>query len=351
MNEFEYTRAATIAEALDLMTSVPADATGSRRGSDAFDDAPAYLAGGTNLVDHLRLGVRTPSRVVDISLLDLGGITETTDGGLRIGANVRNADLANHPLVRQRYPFVSEALLSGASGQIRAMASTGGNLLQRTRCVYFQDVTTPCSKREPGSGCSAREGFGRYNALIGQSPECVAVHPSDLCVPLAALDARVHVVGPGGERTVPFTELHRLPGDEPWRDTTLRPGEIITAIELEPLDWATRSTYRKVRDRASYAFALISVAAALDLEPAHGGGAPVVRDARLALGGVSHKPHRASTAEDAMRGETATRETFAAAIAAELADAEAGEENAYKLPMLKRTVTSVLVGLTDGESR
>ncbi len=329
MKEFEYARATTVSEAIEL------SAAGNT----------AYLAGGTNLVDHLRLGIRRPDRVVDVNRLDLGGIEPLENGGLRIGANVRNADLAADPNLRQRYPFIAEALLSGASGQIRAMASTGGNLLQRTRCVYFQDRSTPCNKREPGTGCSAIDGFGKYNALIGQSAECVAVHPSDLCLPLAAVDAVVRVAGATGERDVPFAELHRLPGDDPSRDTNLAAGELITSITLPPLPFAVRSRYRKVRDRASYAFALVSVAAALDVADGR------VRDLRLALGGVSHKPHRATVAEDHLRGESATVASFEAAIDAELAAAQAGSENAYKIPMLRRTVVAVLQDLAEGGTR
>ena len=329
MNEFEYVRAATVSDALS-MTGI---------------GDTAYLAGGTNLVDHLRLGIKRPDRIVDISRLDLGGVEETADDGLRIGANVRNADLAADPLVRQRYPFVSEALLAGASGQIRAMASTAGNLLQRTRCVYFQDTTTPCNKRAPGTGCSAIDGFGKYNAIIGQSDQCVAVHPSDLCLPLAALEAVVHVTGPDGDRKIPFADFHRLPGDDPSRDTNLVPGELITGIEIPPLPWAVRSHYRKVRDRASYAFALVSVAAAIDVS----GGQ--VNDVRLALGGVAHKPHRARTAEDQLRGGPATAEAFEAAVDAELAAAQVGSENAYKIPMLQRTVVAVLQELVEGANR
>lgn len=329
MKAFEYSRASSVDEAVAL----------------AGDDDVAYLAGGTNLVDHLRLGVRSPARLIDVNRLDLGGIDETAGGGLRIGANVRNSDLAAHPALRQRFPFVAEALLSGASGQLRNMASTAGNLLQRTRCVYFQDVTTPCNKRDPGSGCSALDGYGAYNALIGASESCVAVHPSDLCVPLAALDTVVHTIGPGGAREIPFADLHRLPGDTPEQDTNLAPGELITAIELPPLSWAARSRYRKVRDRASYAFATVSVAAALDLD------GDTVHDARLALGGVAHRPHRARLAEDALRGAPATREAFRAAINAELAEARPGRDNAYKIPQLQRTVVAVLEQLTDGAHR
>lgn len=328
MKAFAYERPGTIAEALEL------------GGPDA-----AYLAGGTNLVDHLRLGIKRPERVIDINRLDFGGIDAREDGSMRIGANVRNADLAMNAELRQRFPFVSAALLAGASGQLRNMASTGGNLLQRTRCVYFQDRSTPCNKREPGTGCSAIEGFGRYNALLGTSEQCVAVHPSDLCVPLAALDATVHVFGSDGERTIPFRDFHRLPGDTPHLDTNLAAGELISAIEIPALSWARHSSYRKVRERASYAFALISVAAALDVADGQ------VRDVRLALGGVSHKPHRAHTAEQEMRGKPATADTFSRAIEAELADARPGPENAAKIPQLRATVPAVLQQLAEGGRR
>ncbi|GAB3622822.1 xanthine dehydrogenase family protein subunit M [Mariniluteicoccus endophyticus] len=327
MRPFDYQRADTVDEALAL----------------AGDDA-VFLSGGTNLVDHLRLGVATPARVVDIGRLDLGGIDET-EGGVRVGANVRNSDLAADPTVRTRFPFVSEALLAGASGQLRNMASTAGNLLQRTRCVYFQDVTTPCNKREPGTGCSAREGYGTYNAVLGASEHCVAVHPSDLCVPLAALDTVVHVVGRDGARDVPFGDFHRLPGDEPQRDTTLAPGELVTGITIAGPDWVRRSTYRKVRERASYAFATVSVAAALDLDGDR------VRDVRLAFGGVAHRPHRATTAEGLLRGGPATADAFRAAAEAELEPARTGPENAYKIPQLTNTVVAVLERLAGQETR
>jgi len=319
---FTYERATTVDHALSLV------------GSDGV-----FLAGGTNLIDHLRLGIRSAPRVIDISRLPFTDVTVRSDGGLIVGAGVRNSDLAAHHLVRERYPFLTQAIVSGASGQLRNMATTGGNLLQRTRCVYFQDLTTPCNKRDPGSGCSAAGGFGRYNAILGTSDECVAVHPSDLCVPLAALDAEVVVVGTGGQRRIPFGEFHRLPGDRPDLDTTLRPGELVIAVEIPPLDFAVRSRYRKVRERASYAFALISVAVALDVE----GG--VVRDVRLALGGVSHRPHRATIAEAALRGRPATEARFRSAIEDELESAQPGEHNRFKVPLVRNTVVSVLTGL------
>lgn len=322
MRPFTYERAATVDEAL------------ARIGPDAV-----FLAGGTNLIDHLRLGIRSTSRVVDVSRLPFADVTVRPDGGLVIGAGVRNSDLAAHPLVRQRYPFLTQALVAGASGQLRNMATTGGNLLQRTRCVYFQDLTTPCNKREPGSGCSAADGFGRYNAILGTSAACVAVHPSDLCVPLAALDAEVVVAGPDGERRIPFAEFHRLPGDRPDLDTTLDPAELITAVEIPPLAFAARSRYRKVRERASYAFALISVAAALDVRDG------VVHDVRLALGGVAHRPHRALLAEAALRGRPVGDELFRSAIEQELAAAKPGEHNRFKVPLARNTVVAVLSDL------
>jgi len=255
------------------------------------------------------------------------------DGVLNIGANVRNSDLAAHPVVRRELPVLSQALLAGASGQLRNAATVGGNLLQRTRCLYFQDVTKPCNKREPGSGCPAREGIHRNLAILGISEHCVATHPSDMAVAMAALDAVVHV---HGHDPIPVTELHRLPGDEPQRDTILPPGGLITGIELPPLPYATRSTYRKVRDRASYAFAVVSVAAALDVSDG------VVRDARIALGGVAHKPWRAYAAEQLLRGEPATEESFRRAASAELAAATPLRDNAFKVRLAVDVVTDIL---------
>ena len=303
----------------------------------------AFLAGGTNLVDHLKLGVATPDVLVDVSRLPLAAVLATDDGGLRIGAAVRNSDLAAHPDVRRGYPVLAQALLAGASGQIRNVATTAGNLLQRTRCRYFQDVTTPCNKREPGSGCPAVQGFHRNLAVLGASEHCVATHPSDLAVALAALDAVVVVLGPTGERRVPMADLHRLPGDHPELDTTLAHGELVTAVELPALSFASRSTYRKVRDRASYAFALVSVAAALDLEDG------VVRDVRIALGGVAHKPWRATRAEEALRGGPATEAAFRAAAEAELEQAEPLPDNAFKVPLARNTITATLRNLAGSD--
>ena len=327
MNPFDYHRASSAADAVAQL-----------------GPAGAFLAGGTNLVDHMRLGIRAPTQLVDISRLALDQVTRSDDGTVRIGALVRNSDMAAHPLVRQHLPFVAQALLAGASGQLRNMATTGGNLLQRTRCVYFQDQTTPCNKRQPGTGCSALEGHSRYNAVFGSSKACVAVHPSDLCIPLAALDAVVVVQGRAGERRMAFADFHRLPGDTPDIDTHLAHGELITALEIAPLPFAVNSRYRKVRERASYAFALVSVAAALDVQDGR------VRDVRLAFGGASHKPHRALKAEAALRGGPATQAAFLAAADAELADAQVGTDNAYKLPMLRNTLAAVLQDLAQGAS-
>ena len=300
-----------------------------------------YLAGGTNLVDLMKLEIMTPDVLVDVRRLTSDRIEETEDGGVRIGAAVTNSDLAADRTIRSRYPVLSQALLSGASGQLRNLATTGGNLLQRTRCVYFYDTTTPCNKREPGSGCSAIEGHNKDHAILGASEHCVATHPSDMAVAMTALEAFVNVHGPDGERRIPIEDLHRLPGDEPERDTTLEHGELITAVDLPPLDLAYNSKYRKVRERASYAFALVSVAAALDVEDG------VVRDVRLVLGGVAHKPWRATKAEEALRGEPAGEENFRAAAAIELEDARPLRENAFKAPLARNVITRTLLELSE----
>jgi xanthine dehydrogenase YagS FAD-binding subunit len=326
MRELEYLRPGDVAEAVGLVGE---------------DPEARFLGGGTNLVDHLKLGIARPSRLVDVSRLPLDTVEEV-EGGLRVGTNVRNSDLAAHPAVRAGWPVVARALLAGASGQLRHQATTGGNLLQRTRCVYFQDVTTPCNKREPGSGCSARGGYARYNAVLGASEHCVAVHPSDLAVSLAAVDAVVLVQGPDGARRVPFEELHRLPGDRPEEDTTLRHGELITAVELPASAAARRSTYSKARDRASYAFALVSVAAALDLDGDR------VRDVRIAWGGVAHKPWRARRAEAALTGSVLSDDAVRSAVAEELADAEPEEGAAYKVPMVREATVHALRELGEG---
>jgi xanthine dehydrogenase YagS FAD-binding subunit len=326
MRAFGYERAGDAQDAVALVTKTP--------------DAK-YLAGGTNLVDLMRLGVETPGTLVDVTRLPLGLVEETEGGGLSIGATVRNSDLAAHPLVRERYPALSSALLHGASGQLRNLATTGGNLLQRTRCFYFQDAAKPCNKREPGSGCPAREGEHRNLAILGWSEHCVATHPSDMAVALAAFDAVVHVVGQDGARAVPLVDLHRLPGDEPERDTVLEPGELVVSVELPPLPLAAGSRYVKVRERASFAFALVSLAAALDVEDG------VVADVRLALGGVAHRPWRAFRAEEALRGLPATVESFGGAADAELAEARPLRDNGYKVPLVRSVVTRTLAALAD----
>jgi xanthine dehydrogenase YagS FAD-binding subunit len=326
MRPFDYTRAGSVDEAVQAV----ADAPGA-----------TYLGGGTNLVDHLRLGVAQPERLIDVSRLPLDAIEELPDGGLRIGAAVRNSDLAADQRIRTRYPVLSRALLSGASGQLRNLATTAGNLLQRTRCVYFQDVTTPCNKRQPGTGCSALQGYQRYQAIFGASEHCVAVHPSDMAVGMLCLDATVQVQGAGGPRSIPLEQLHRLPGDEPERDTVLEHGDLITAVDLPATPFAARSDYRKVRDRASFAFALVSVAAALDLRDDG-----TITDLRIACGGVAHTPWRAHRAEDVLRGERVGEEVFRAAAEAELADAKPLPGNTFKVRMLRGTLVRVLHDLT-----
>jgi xanthine dehydrogenase YagS FAD-binding subunit len=303
----------------------------------AAADGATYLAGGTNLVDLMKLGVATPDRLIDVSHLPHDAIEELPGGGLRIGAAVRNSDLAVHPIVRQRYPVLSQALLAGASGQLRNLATIGGNLLQRTRCSYFQDVTKPCNKRRPGSGCPAREGEHHNLAILGHSEHCVATHPSDMAVALAALGATVHV---HDRDPVPMPGLHRLPGDAPDRDTNLDPGDLITAVELPAPDAAAaNSGYRKVRERASYSFAVISVAAAVEVRNG------VIEECRIALGGVAHVPWRASEAEAALRGKQPTGESFDAAADAELAGAEPLRDNAYKVPLTRNVLISTLTEL------
>ncbi|GAA0745899.1 xanthine dehydrogenase family protein subunit M [Sphingomonas sp. ABOLD] len=298
------------------------------------------LGGGTNLVDLLRQNVEQASELVDVSRLD-GDVRESDGGELFIDAAVTNAALAAHPLVRRRYPVLARALLAGASAQIRNMATVGGNILQRTRCMYFYDVDgARCNKRQPGAGCDAREGFDRYHAILGASDQCVATHPSDMCVALAMLDAVVHLSGPGGDRSVPLTDLHVLPGATPQVETVLQPGELITGVELPPpSDAMVRSDYRKVRDRSSYAFAVVSVAGGLGLAEGR------VREARIALGGVAAKPWRARRAEAALIGLAPTPEALLAAIREELADARPLSGNGFKIGLVERTVVAVLTTL------
>ncbi len=308
------------------------------------DPRAAYLGGGTNLVDLMRETVATPERLIDVSGLS-DTIEETAGGGVRIGAGVRNTALAADPVVRARYPMLARAILAGASAQIRNMATVGGNLLQRTRCTYFYDTAgSRCNKRAPGSGCDARGGFTRIHAVLGASEACVATHPSDMCVALAALDAVVQVEGAGGRRSIAFGDFHRLPGERPDLDTVLEPGELIVAIELPALPLAAHSTYRKVRDRASYAFALVSVAAALELDGDR------VAALRVAFGGVAHKPWRAHRIEAALTGATLDEAAVREAAAQEFAAAQPLRDNAFKPALATRTLVAVLDALGKGET-
>ncbi len=296
-----------------------------------------FLAGGTNLVDLMKQHVELPSHLVDINRLDLSRIEELPDGGLRLGALTRNSDTADHPLVRQRYPMLAQAILSGATQQLRNVATNGGNLLQRTRCYYFYDPAfEQCNKRKPGSGCGAIEGYNRVHGILGTSPECIATHPSDMCVALAALGATVRVRGKRGERTIQFADFHRLPGKSPEVDTNLRPDELILSIDLPKSPYAAHSAYIKVRDRASYAFALVSAAAALELDGS------TIRSARLALGGVAHKPWRSQRAEALLDGKPATEASYRAAAEEALAGAKTYEHNAFKVEMAKQTIVRAL---------
>ncbi|MET0173596.1 MAG: xanthine dehydrogenase family protein subunit M [Agrobacterium vaccinii] len=328
MNIFSYHQASDAASAIAFKQAGP---------------AAKYLGGGTNLVDLMRETVEQPETLVDISHLP-GTIEQRADGSLLIGAGVKNTALAAHDAIRANFPLLSRSILAGASAQIRNVATVGGNILQRTRCRYFYDNAARCNKRQPHAGCDALEGFNRYHAILGASESCVATHPSDMCVALVALDAVVHLQGPTGTRSMPLRDLHRLPGDRPDVETELQPDELITAVEIPLLAFARRSAYRKVRDRASYAFALISVAAALDVDDAG-----IVRDVRLALGGVAHKPWRALKAEAALKGQKADAESFRVAAEAELADAVGLRDNAFKIELAKRTIVAVLEEL-NGEN-
>jgi xanthine dehydrogenase YagS FAD-binding subunit len=336
MRPFEYARADDADSAVALVAERP---------------SAMFLGGGTNLVDLMRLGVETPDVLVDVTRLGHDRIDEAPDGGLRIGAAVKNSVLAAHPLVRERYPVLAQALLAGASGQLRNAATVGGNLLQRTRCLYFQDAGKPCNKREPGTGCSARTGEHHNLAILGASESCIATHPSDMAVALVALDARLQLRGPGGTRELPVSELHRLPGDHPERDTVIGHGELIEAVELPPPLPGARSVYRKVRERASFTFALASVAALVQVQDG------VVQEVRLALGAVAHVPWRARTAEQALFGQLAKRDgqlanedAFARAIDAELAAATPLPQNAYKLPLVRNLVVRTLADLVEGRA-
>ncbi len=327
MIDFQYARATDVADAVR---------------QKAADPAAKFIAGGTNLVDLMKYDVEKPKRLIDISRLPLKTVEETAAGGLRIGALVPNSDLAYHPLIEKRYPLVSSAILAGASQQLRNMASTGGNLLQRTRCFYFYDAVMPCNKRAPGSGCGAKDGVNRINAILGTSEACIATHPSDMCVALAALEATVHVTGPAGDRVIAFADFHRLPGDTPQIDNNLKPDEILTAIELPAQGFAKNHSYLKIRDRMSYAFALVSVAAALDID----GGR--IKEARLAVGGVAHKPWRRPEAEAALRGQSPGRDVFAKAADALLKDARGFAHNAFKIELARRAIVRTLTQAASG---
>ncbi|HEX3743540.1 MAG TPA: xanthine dehydrogenase family protein subunit M [Bryobacteraceae bacterium] len=320
MNPFQYERARDAAGAVQSVSP-----------------RSKFLAGGTNLIDLMKNGVEKPEVLIDVNRVALASIDSQPDGGVRLGALARNSDTANHPLVRQRYPLLSQAILSGASPQLRNLATNGGNLLQRTRCPYFMDPGfTQCNKRTPGSGCGALEGFNRLHAILGASPQCIAVHPSDMCVALAALDAKIRVQGKSGERIIAMAAFHRLPGDKPEIDTNLDPGELIVSIDLPPSPYAAHSHYLKVRDRASYEFALVSVAAALELD----GG--TIRSARIALGGVAHKPWRAEAAEKLLAGAKPAPDLFQKAGEAAVAGATPYRDNGFKVEMAKRAVARAL---------
>ncbi|MGH8417567.1 MAG: FAD binding domain-containing protein [Pseudomonas sp.] len=325
MNPFSYSKPADVSQAVNLV-----------------GPASRFIAGGTNLLDLMKENIARPEHLIDITGLPLKEVRETAGGGLMIGALVSNADLAWHPLVESRYPLLSQAVLAGASPQLRNMASTGGNLLQRTRCYYFYDSTVPCNKREPGSGCPAKDGLNRIHAILGASSECVATHPSDMCVALAALEAIVHVEGRAGKRTIEFADFHRLPADSPERDNQLADDELITAVELPPARFQQHSHYLKIRDRASYAFALVSVAAALELD------GDVIKDVRLALGGVAHKPWRDKTVEQLLKGKPVSRENFVAAADAMLRDAQPLEHNAFKIKLARRAIVRALSDAATG---
>src|SRR4051812_2312477 len=323
MNPFVYSRANDSAAAVAAITAKP---------------HTKFLGGGTNLIDLMKMGVETPAQLVDINRLPLAQVEELPGGGVRLGALARNSDVAEHPLIVQRYPVLSQAFLAGASPQLRNMATVGGNLMQRTRCYYFYDPAFPkCNKRSPGSGCGALNGYNRIHAILGQSEQCIATNPSDMNVALAALDAIVRVQGSKGERQIPFAEFHRLPGSTPNVDTNLQDDELITAVDLPPAPFATRSHYLKIRDRASYAFAIVSVAAALEID-----AAKKISAVRIALGGVAHKPWRAQKAEQHLVGKAADETTFRAGAEAELAAAKGYQHNEFKIELAKRSIVRAL---------
>jgi xanthine dehydrogenase YagS FAD-binding subunit len=322
VNPFEYQRANQTEAAIEAIS----------RSKDT-----RFLAGGTNLVDLMKHGVEQPTQLIDINRLPLAEIQSLRDGGLRLGALARNSDTANHPLVRKNYPLLTQALLAGASPQIRNLATNGGNLLQRTRCYYFMDIGfSQCNKRAPGSGCAALDGFNRIHAILGASDQCIATNPSDMCVALAALEATIRVRSTNGVRAIPIADFHRLPGTTPELDTNLKPSELILSIDLPKSNYAAHSHYLKVRDRASYAFALVSVAAALDVDGSR------IRSARIALGGVAQKPWRSQDAETALVGREMSAEVFDVAAAKALVDARTYSHNAYKVEMAKQSIIRAL---------
>src|SRR5215208_1983633 len=330
MHIFEFIRPKDPAEAVALASQ----AKTAQQGAEV-----RFLAGGTTLVDLMKLNVETPAQIIDINRLSLDRIEATPDGGLKIGATVRNSDLAHHPTVQRDYPVLSQALLSGASTQLRNMATTAGNLLQRTRCAYFRDTAMPCNKREPGTGCSAITGSNRTLAILGTSEHCIATNPSDMCVALAVLDATIHIQGPGGVRAIPIGEFHLLPGKTPHRETVLDPGDLITHVTLPPpvvLGSGNKQIYLKLRDRASYEFALASAAVVISIVDGD------IAQARIALGGVGTKPWRALDAEAALTGRPATEANFRSAAEAALRDARPQSENAFKIELTKRCLAYAL---------
>jgi xanthine dehydrogenase YagS FAD-binding subunit len=336
MNRFGYERAASVAQAVGLASQTAADAA-------AGAGRARFLAGGTNLVDLMKEDVERPHTLIDVNRLPLRAIEELADGGLRLGALATNSETADHPAVRARYPVLSSAILSGATRQLRNAATDGGNLNQRTRCCYFYDTATPCNKRAPGSGCGALGGFTRMHAILGASEHCVATNPSDMAVALAVLDARVRVTGPQGERSIPLLEYHRLPGDEPWRDNNLGAAELVTAVDLPPGDFSAHYTYLKLRDRLSYAFALVSVAVVLARDDAGR-----CLDARIALGGVAHKPWRVPEAEALLRGGAPDRVLFGQVAARMLEGAVGLGGNDFKIELARRAIVRALEQAASG---
>ena len=326
MNQFEYIRASTRQSAIAAL---------------AKDNSAAFLAGGTNLIDLMKSGVTAPGKLVDINDIPLAAIEKTVTG-LRIGALARNSDVSENDLVIKDFPLLSMALKAGASPQLRNMATVGGNMMQRTRCSYFYDTTMPCNKRLPGSGCGAIGGYNRMHAIFGASDKCIAVHPSDMCVALVALDAAVIIAGPKGERKIPFSDFHRLPGEMPEKDNTLQKGELIVGVTIPKNNFSVNSHYLKIRDRAAYAFALVSVAAALDIKN------NIIQDARLAMGGVAHKPWRLTEAEKALKGQPATEASFQRAASIAMNNAKAYGHNDFKLKLAPNTIVEALKVASEG---